>query len=526
MVWSRETSHGNEQDKIAAFAVPYLQGRALDLGCGLRKVWPSLIGVDNHQTFGGNTAADVKCDLRDLSLFGDESCDAVFSSHALEDFQRDEVPAILKEWARVIKVGGYLVLYVPSANLYPKVGEKGANPYHQWDIYPGNIEAILRDMVDEGLGWELLESEERGETIEYSLYVVARKTAGGWTENVWQRNPEGRKRALVIRYGGIGDMLMVSSILPHLKDEGYHITVNCHKHRTDVLLHDPHVDAVIAQDTNFVPNQVLGPYWQVLGTRYDRVINLCESIEGGLLTISDRLQSHYPDDARRKLFGTVNYVERTHDIADVPHDYRVSFFETMDERRWAAGIKRECNAPVILWAISGSSPHKVWPWTHVVIAWLLKQTPAHVFLTADGGIGKVLQDAIAEKLKSDGADLSRVHATAGIWGVRQTLTMAKLADCVVGPETGVLNAVSMTPVPKVIYLSHSSETNLTRDWMNATVLVPSTDRAPCYPCHKLHYDWSTCHQHPDTNAALCASAIAPEHVFEAIALAIGARKAA
>lgn len=526
MVWSLETSRGHEQDKIAALAVPYLQGRTLDLGCGMRKVWPSLIGVDNGGAFGQHTAADIRANIDDLSMFADASCDAVFSSHALEDFPREKVPEVLREWARVLKIGGHMVLYVPSANLYPKVGEPGANPHHQWDIYPRDIETMLCEeaAINPNYGWELLESEERGEGNEYSLFIVARKTVGGWKESVWQRFPGGQHRALVIRYGGIGDLIMAASILPRLKAEGYHVTFNCKTGTESVLQHDPHIDEWIVQAQDFVPNQQLGPYWAELGRRYDKVVNLCESVEGSLLFLGERLQSEYPDVCRRKIAGSVNYVERTHDIAGVEHVYNPRFYATDYERKWA--LSERPNAPAIMWALNGSSPHKVWPWVQVVVAWLMQKTPCHVFLAADGGIGKELQSGIMGALEREGVDTSRVHTLAGEWTIRQTLSFAQVADVVVGPETGVLNAVCMEPMPKVVFLSHSSETNLTRDWVNTTVMVPDKAVAPCYPCHKLHQNWSTCHQHPDTNAALCASSILPEQVFEAVALALGAKKAA
>jgi hypothetical protein len=43
---------------------------------------------------------------------------------------------------------------------------------------------------------------------------------------------------------------------------------------------------------------------------------------------------------------------------------------------------------------------------------------------------------------------------------------------------------------------------------------------------RLHFDWSNCFKSEKTGAALCASSISPEEVFEAVALSIGARKAA
>jgi hypothetical protein len=50
--------------------------------------------------------------------------------------------------------------------------------------------------------------------------------------------------------------------------------------------------------------------------------------------------------------------------------------------------------------------------------------------------------------------------------VRETLALAQQMDLVIGPETGVLNAVCYEAMPKVAMLSHSSWENLTRHWVN------------------------------------------------------------
>lgn len=526
MTWRRSDPQCFESDKIAALTVPYLQGKFLDIGCGRTTVWPSAIGVDNGHHWGADSAG-IHGDGTDLSMFSDGSMDAVFSSHLLEHFPRSQVSAVLKEWARVLKVGGYLVLYLPSANLYPRVGEDGANPDHKWDIFPGDVEAILRAGT---VGWTQIECEERDGTNEYSLFLVFQKRKDQkFVVDLWQRNPGGKQRCLVIRYGAIGDAVQTASVLKALHKQGFFVTLNCKPETRDVLRYDPHVDEWLIQATDYVPNPQLGAYWLSLEERYDKIVNLCESVEGTLLTMPGRLTHAYPDETRRKLYGSVNYVERMHDIAGVPFEPDPRFYLSEAERAWVQRTKAEWlrgqRVPVVQFAVNGSSPHKVYPWSQIVMAWLLERTPCHVLMAADPGIGKQLQDGIVASLEASGADMKRVHAMAGDWTVRQALSFAVAgADCVVGPETGVLNAVAHETVPKVIYLSHSSHTNLTRDWANTAVLEPDVERAPCFPCHRLHSDWAYCPQNKQTQAAACASAIAPERVFEAVALALGARK--
>lgn len=525
MVWSVKGPHDFESDKIAAIAVPYLQGECfLDIGCGQRKVWPSAIGIDSNQAFAHYTKSDLQMDGAHLAIIGNETVDAVFSSHLLEHFE--DTAAVLTEWARVLKIGGHMVLYVPSANLYPKMGEPGANTDHKVDFYPGDIERFFANGHIPGQ-WTLLESEERSEFAEYSLFIVVRKDTREdgphrLTRRVWERNPDGRKRALVIRYGAIGDILQTAGVFPLLKEQGYHITVCCQPATQEVILHNPYVDEWFIQAKDFVPNMQLGPFWAEISKRYDHVVNHCESIEGTLLYNPDRLNYFYPHEARHKFVGGVNYHERLHDIAGVTHDFRGARFHATEQERYRARkFYGSLQGPVVVWAINGSSAHKVYPWTQVVASWLVERTTTTVILVADGGIGKQLQDGIIDTMAQSGVDTTRVIGKAGEWSIRECLAFTQVADCIVGPETGTTNSVAFMPVPKVVYLSHSSHENLTKHWMNTHVLVPDTKKAPCYPCHRLHFNWDHCHQSEATSAALCASAITPEQVFEAIMESLG-----
>ena len=531
MTWSRETSQGNEQDKIAAFVVPYTRGLGLDIGCALgRKCWPHMIGVDRSAGPG----VDVVAEADSLGMFADMGLDFVFSSHTLEDLE--DTAATLAEWWRVIKPGGHLVLYLPHKDFYPHVGEEGANPAHRHDFEPNDIIDHMGAIASEGGCWVLVENEVRGEGDEYSFFQVYRKTTEGknWIDlDLWQRNPEGKKRALVVRFGAIGDMIMMSTVLPGLKEQGYHVTVCTTPQGQDVVRHNPYIDDWWIQDKGQVPNVDGGleAYLRTLQSRFDKVINLSESVEVALLMVRGR-SSHWHDlEARRRIAGNVNYLERQHDIAGVPYDdfAGARFYSTLAERSQAAHDRAEIEpGPIVYWALSGTSHHKTYPWTQVVVGWLLQRTDATVVLFGsdrEQGLAEMVEIALAHDevgvlLGSDTPiDFNRLLVHVGDWSIRRSLAFIEQADVIVGPETGALNAAAMLRVPKVVMLSHSGHENLTKHWHRTVVLEPVN--TPCFPCHALHYTWEDCVFVEKTGAALCASNIPPEIVYQAVAFCLG-----
>src|ERR1700691_3165500 len=122
MVWQIGQKYKEETKKIVWEVAPYLRGRGIDVGAGTFKVLPQAIAVDDcshSHMFGYPISPDVRAKADDLSLFATHSLDYVYSSHLLEHL--NEPVKALKEWWRVIKPKGYLVLYLPHDKLYPKV---------------------------------------------------------------------------------------------------------------------------------------------------------------------------------------------------------------------------------------------------------------------------------------------------------------------------------------------------------------------------------------------------------------------
>ncbi len=328
------------------------------------------------------------------------------------------------------------------------------------------------------------------------------------------------KTVCVVRYGGFGDSIQASNILPELKRQGFHVVFMTTPRGQEILQHDPYIDEWLVQDDDQVPNQELPLFWMEQAKRFAKFINLSESVEGTLLAYPGRANHQWPDSLRRRELGK-NYLEWTAALAELPYTSEARFYPSADEvakaKGYLADVKNELAGPLtmgmrspdrfnIMWCLSGSSMHKFYPHQDVVIKRLLAAMPEAVVIFNGDYTCKILE--------SGWEDEPRTRCQSGEMGIRDTLALAQQVHCVVGPETGVLNAVAFEDNAKVILLSHSSPENLTKHWVNTDVMTPAD--TSCYPCHRLHYGSEFCRPDADTGAAACQHDIHPDRVFQAI----------
>lgn len=134
------------------------KGKALDIGCGpinRASEFPEhqLVRVDIREEVN----PDYRCDVRSLP-FKDKEFDIVFSSHVLEHFPRNETSKVLKEWTRVLKEDGKLVLVLPNIqwalknfdsapteDVYNVLYGAQSNPFdfHQNGLHPAFMHELL-----------------------------------------------------------------------------------------------------------------------------------------------------------------------------------------------------------------------------------------------------------------------------------------------------------------------------------------------------------------------------------------------
>lgn len=106
----------------------------LNLGCG-PKILDGWVNVDL------DPRADVHADLRELP-FDDSYADVIQAIHVIEHFYAWDVHKVLKEWMRVLKPGGEIILECPDilkcARNIVAAAERGeiANPRLSiWGLY-------------------------------------------------------------------------------------------------------------------------------------------------------------------------------------------------------------------------------------------------------------------------------------------------------------------------------------------------------------------------------------------------------
>lgn len=123
----------------------------LNLGCGRRYMdgWINVDAIDKEKV-------DVIADIRELD-FDNDYADRILANHVIEHFFRWEVLDILKEWKRILKKGGELILECPDLSKILRNFNTSVDPYaHMYGLY-GDI--IHKDPLMAHkwayTGWEL-----------------------------------------------------------------------------------------------------------------------------------------------------------------------------------------------------------------------------------------------------------------------------------------------------------------------------------------------------------------------------------
>lgn len=500
MTWSPVNSQGFESDKVRFDVLPYLSKGGLDIGCGPKKVWPHLVGLDSGkdtELFGVQMKPDMVIgNAARLSIFANDAIENVFSSHLLEHIE--DWQAALREWWRIVKVGGHLSLYLPHADLYPNCGEPGANPDHKHDFLPSDIVDFFKLAMPD---WTLLANQTRDQADEYSFLLVFRKESASTGQND-STNAQPLKTVGLVRVGAHGDAIWASSPCALFKEQGYFVTAYIASTGGEILKHDPNIDRLVVLPDGVLTDDELLAYWAHEAAKHTKWVNLIGSVEQRLLYHPSSNEFYLPHPLRHR-FANQNYLEMVHDYAGLPHDFRQRYFPTEQEKQFAQTLKSKLpggdKTPLVILNPCGSGPAKTWP-----------HAQRFLQLMNDAGINCVVLGDLRlplEEIEPHGIVLGKDLP------VRAALAFAQLADCVVATESLIANSVAMESMLKVVILSHSSNENLTKHWVNTAAI--EAPQVSCHPCHRVHGgDLTFCAKDTNSGASACMASATADTVAD------------
>jgi len=124
----------------------YMFGKSVDLGCGSEKCAPDQIGIDTYPL----SAADIIHTTEDLWFFKDGEIDSISACHHLEHLA--DTKKALKEWDRVLKIGGIMAIIVPD-------GEKRPSTIRELSHKVALTKSVLTQLFSRVLGYKILRLE-------------------------------------------------------------------------------------------------------------------------------------------------------------------------------------------------------------------------------------------------------------------------------------------------------------------------------------------------------------------------------
>lgn len=165
----RTSPLGSETARRRAVLSPFCKGDGADLGFGGDAINETALRVDLPQPYAtGVQPTQLTGDAADLRWFKDGVLDYVYSSHLLEDFQ--DTRAVLREWLRVIRPGGHLVILCPDETRYRMHCDTTGHPYNSHHVHAdfslakvkghlaelGQTQVVHEDNNAGDYGWEIV----------------------------------------------------------------------------------------------------------------------------------------------------------------------------------------------------------------------------------------------------------------------------------------------------------------------------------------------------------------------------------
>ena len=292
------------------------------------------------------------------------------------------------------------------------------------------------------------------------------------------------KRALVIRYGALGDIIVSTPLVRYLHEQGWEIYYAPSEEGAQILQHSPRIAKLIPHVRDSVPNHLLDEHWKKQKKEYDidRIFNLTESIEVQIVCHPSQPIYMMPKEERLKRCSkdeyeySFKYVHLNPKGVDLSPELHFTKDEEKDMEKWMGKYKNNFK---IYHPVSGSGLNKIYPYWQYIMDDIFKVHKDIVLITVGGELDELIDSSYA--LSSP-----YVVPMSGKWSVRQSMLASKYCDLVIGTDTGMMHAAGAWDVTKILLFGHNDANTVSRHFKGRTIPIQST--VNCSPCHKLIYN--------------------------------------
>lgn len=290
------------------------------------------------------------------------------------------------------------------------------------------------------------------------------------------------KKALVVRPGAFGDVLIVSPVFRALKEKGYKTYAFVGERGREILKNNPYVDEIVFYDKEGKENPDISKDYEKAKKQVDPdwYKDFSESIEVNL-ALHPRSPSYIYTKEERRAKCDKNYYEETGKWCDLDLSTNGKILPEVyfsDEEIGKANLVTKNDKFNILWCLSGSGANKAYPWVDYIIGDVLKNHNDVHFITVGDERCKIIETVKDEEITNLSGEIS----------MRDSMALTHVVDLVVSPDTGVLHASGACEVPKIGILGHTTKENITKHFINDYTIDADEEKCQCAPCFRLIYD--------------------------------------
>lgn len=322
------------------------------------------------------------------------------------------------------------------------------------------------------------------------------------------------KKAYLVRYGAYGDHINTTCVVKALDLEEWHITYEYNYKGAQIHTHNPRIDEHVVFEPSEIKSREEMAAWckrlDGLKNEYDLVCNFSNSLERSLIAPESSPEYFWPLRERRAKNTHTNYYDQSmvwSGLTDKKYmGQSGELFFSHDEHEhvrrqvWPYRYKF-----LILWALRGTMYQKaMYPIAaDICNAFLDRHKDAVIITTGDDFCKKwewEYPNGLTISPESGlGEDARLIHKSARM-PFRQAMNIARYANLVVTPETGLGIASGAMGVPKIMMLTAASLKNIVGNDKHDFSLQSD---AWCSPCTRAIYNTNNCTLNPKTGLPIC-----------------------